>query len=93
MHLELRFFATFRETVGQKTIEREFDAGTTVGEVLESLVDEYPDLDLFDAEGDLRDYLNVMKNGENVIHLQGLDTPLEDGDRLSLFPPVEGGKQ
>ncbi|MFB6210370.1 MAG: ubiquitin-like small modifier protein 1 [Halobacteriales archaeon] len=93
MRLELRFFATFRETVGQKTIEREFEEGMTVGAVLESLVAEYPELDLFDEDGALRDYLNVMKNGENVIHLQGLATPLEDGDKVSLFPPVEGGRQ
>lgn len=93
MHLELRFFATFREEVGRKTIEREFEDGATVGEVLRALVEEYPGLDLFDEAGELRDYLNVMKNGENVIHRQGLATPLADGDTLSLFPPVEGGNR
>ena len=91
MHLELRFFATFRETVGQKTLEREFPAGTTMGDVLAELVEEYPGLELFDAEGELRDFLNVMKNGRNVVHLDGLDTELADGDTVSLFPPVAGG--
>jgi molybdopterin synthase sulfur carrier subunit len=33
----------------------------------------------------------VLKNGREVLHLDGLDTPLDDGDRVSVFPPVAGG--
>ncbi|WP_276298942.1 ubiquitin-like small modifier protein 1 [Halorussus lipolyticus] len=87
--LELRFFANFREAVGQKTLEREYPDGTTVGEVLTDLVDEY-DLDVFE-DGDLRPQLSIMKNGKDVVHLDGADTRLDDGDTLSVFPPVAGG--
>jgi molybdopterin synthase sulfur carrier subunit len=89
MSLELRFFANFREAVGQKTLEREYPEGTTVGDVLSDLVDEY-DMDLFEDD-DLRSQLSIMKNGKDVVHLDGLDTPLDDGDTLSVFPPVAGG--
>ncbi|PSQ50914.1 molybdopterin synthase sulfur carrier subunit [Halobacteriales archaeon SW_6_65_15] len=89
MTLELRFFATFREAVGQKTLEREYPEDATVGDVLTDLTDEY-DMDLFE-DGDLRPQLSIMKNGKDVVHLDGLDTRLGDGDTLSVFPPVAGG--
>jgi len=89
MDVELRFFATFREAVGQKVLEREVEGGTTVGDVLDDLVAEY-DLDVFE-DGDIRPQVSVMKNGKDVYHLDGIDTVLEDGDAVSVFPPVAGG--
>jgi molybdopterin synthase sulfur carrier subunit len=91
MRLELRFFANFREAVGQKTIYREFDDETTVGEVLLALEAEFEELDLLDGD-DIRSHINVLKNGREVLHLDGVDTTLEAGDKLSVFPPVAGGR-
>lgn len=92
MRLELRFFASFREAVGRKVLEREYDAdAVAVRRVLEELTTEYADLELFDRPGELRGFVSVMKNGRDVTHLDGLDTTLEDGDKLSVFPPVAGG--
>jgi len=91
MRLELRFFANFREAVGQKTIYREYDDPTTVGEVLAALESEFEGLDLLDG-GDIRSHINVLKNGREVLHLDGVDTALEEGDKLSVFPPVAGGR-
>ncbi|WP_251341553.1 ubiquitin-like small modifier protein 1 [Haloplanus halophilus] len=93
MDLELRFFATFREAVGQKTLEREFEDGATVGEVLLTLESAYDGLEgkLIDDEGDLQPNLNILKNGREVLHMEGTETTLEDGDTLSVFPPVAGG--
>ncbi|AFK19924.1 MoaD/ThiS family protein [Haloferax mediterranei ATCC 33500] len=92
MELELRFFATFREVVGQKTIHWRVDDGSTVGNVLHSLEAEY---DGFSGQlienGDIRPHVNVLKNGREVVHLDGLETDLEDGDAVSVFPPVAGG--
>jgi molybdopterin synthase sulfur carrier subunit len=89
--VELRFFANFREAVGQKTLEREYPNGTTVGEVLLDLVEEHG-LDVFE-DGDLRTQLSIMKNGKDVVHIDGVDTRLDDGDTLSVFPPVAGGSR
>ncbi|MDG5778060.1 ubiquitin-like small modifier protein 1 [Haloarculaceae archaeon H-GB2-1] len=93
MELELKFFATFREAVGQKTIGREFDDGATVGEVLAALESEYDGLEgnLLADDGDIRDMLSILKNGREVVHLDGTETLMEDGDTLSVFPPVAGG--
>ena len=94
MELELRFFATYREAVGQKTIAREYEgASVTVGEVLRGLEAEFEDLEgqILDDAGEILDMLTILKNGREVVHLEGTDTVLEDGDSLSVFPPVAGG--
>lgn len=89
MELTLRFFANFREDVGQKEIEREYSDNSTVGDVLESLTEEYG-IDVFE-DGDLRPQISIMKNGTDVVHIDGRGTSLSDGDKLSIFPPVAGG--
>lgn len=93
MQIELRFFANFRSAVGQKTVEREYPDGATVGEVLAAIEDEWPEMagDILDDDGSILPQLSVLKNGREVVHMEGRDTPLEDGDRLSVFPPVAGG--
>lgn len=92
MELELRFFATFREAAGGKTVVREFADGSDVGDVLRALEAEYEGMDgRLVVDGDLAPQINVLKNGREVLHLRGLDTELVDGDRLSVFPPVAGG--
>ncbi|WP_255197116.1 ubiquitin-like small modifier protein 1 [Halorarius litoreus] len=92
MRIELRFFATFREAVGQKSVKREYEDGT-VGDVLRAIEAEWPALegDILDGNGDIRPQLSVLKNGREVLHLEGTATPMEDGDKLSVFPPVAGG--
>ena len=92
MELDLRFFATFRDAVGQKELTRAFDETTTVGDVLAVLETEYNDLEgqLLDEDG-IRPHLSILKNGRDVTHMAGHETTLEDGDVLSVFPPVAGG--
>jgi molybdopterin synthase sulfur carrier subunit len=94
MELELRFFATYREAVGQKTIFREFEGGSaTVGEVLRRIEAEFDGLEgqILDDDGDILDMLTILRNGREVDHLDGTNTLLEDEDALSMFPPVAGG--
>lgn len=94
MEIDLRFFATFREAVGTKEYSRPIEDEATVGDVLAALEDEYDGLDgrlLTDEEDAIRPQLSVLKNGRNVVHMAGPETPLEDGDVLSVFPPVAGG--
>jgi molybdopterin synthase sulfur carrier subunit len=92
MQITLKFFATFREVVGSKTVDREVADGTTVGEVLTGVEDEYPGLEgELLAEGTLNPQINVLKNGREVRYMDGIDTPVDDGDTVSVFPPVAGG--
>lgn len=91
MNIELRFFANFREAVGQKEIGWEVDEGATVGSVLHDVESEYPEVDIFDEDGDIREFLSIMKNGRDVTYIEGPDTPLDGDDTVSVFPPVAGG--
>lgn len=94
MNVELRFFATFRQAVGQKTLEREFPDDSSVGDVLRELEADYEGLDGQLLEnGELRPQINVLLNGREVLHMESVDTAVEDGDTLSIFPPVAGGSE
>lgn len=91
MTVELRFFATFRSAVGQKSVERDYGVDT-VGDLLAAVEDEWPELagDLL-RDGEIPGQVSVLRNGKDVHHLDGPDTPVESGDRFSVFPPVAGG--
>jgi sulfur-carrier protein len=92
MELDFRFFANFREAVGQKERTETVADGATVGDVLAELEAEYDGLDgQLLEDGAIRPQLSVLKNGRDVVHMEGPDTELEDGDVLSVFPPVAGG--
>lgn len=92
MRLELRFFANYREAVGQKVLEREVAVESTVGDLLRALESEFDDLEgELIEDGSVRSQVNILLNGRNVLHEDGLETPLADGDTVSVFPPVAGG--
>ena len=91
MELTMRFFANYRDAVGQKTLVREYDDVATVGDALRELVAEYPDIDVLAEDGSMREYVTVMRDGRDVSHVDGLETELEGGEVLSVFPPVAGG--
>jgi molybdopterin synthase sulfur carrier subunit len=66
--------------------------GTTVGEVLDSLYERYGELRSRIAEdGGLRRFVNVYVDGEDIRFLDGLDTPVKDGDEVTILPAVAGG--
>jgi MoaD family protein len=67
--------------------------GGTVGEVLNALVLEYPDIKshMFDEKGDLRAFINVFVGENNIKGTGGLDAPLKDGDTVMLVPAIAGG--
>ncbi|WP_132057908.1 ubiquitin-like small modifier protein 1 [Halorussus amylolyticus] len=90
--MEWKLFADLAEIAGGKQVEVDAEPGDTVGEALSALVADHPDLEdrVYD-DGDLREHINVLRNGENVSDKRGLDTELEAGDELALFPPVSGG--
>lgn len=94
MQLELRFFATFREAVGQKTLEYEVADDATIFDLLDELESEYDGLvgNLLE-DGELAPQINVLKNGREVLHMDGVETELEEGDTVAIFPPVAGGSE
>ncbi len=67
--------------------------GGTVGEALDALYAVHGELRsrLADDGGGLRRFVNVYLGGEDIRFLQGLDTPVSDGDELTILPAVAGG--
>jgi molybdopterin synthase sulfur carrier subunit len=68
-------------------------AARTVREVIEALDRDYPGLqfNLCYETGELRSFVNVFLEDENVRYLQGLDTPVEPGDTVHIFHSIAGG--
>jgi molybdopterin converting factor small subunit len=75
---------------GQSEVKVE---GATLGEVLGNLDAAHPGFRdrLFDEEGGLRRFVNVFVADDDVRFLQGLDTPVPDGETVSIIPAVAGG--
>ncbi|MFW6017236.1 MAG: ubiquitin-like small modifier protein 1 [Halapricum sp.] len=92
VNVTLRLFATFREAVGQKTVERELPEGSTIETLLRHIEADHEELGGRLVEnGEITSEVSVLKNGREVLHLDGIETPLQDGDTVSIFPPVAGG--
>lgn len=78
------------------TQEQDVVAGT--GETLTALISDldtsYPGLQtrLVDEEGEIRRFVNVFVNGEDVRFLSGLGTTIAEGDEVSIVPAVAGGQ-
>jgi len=68
------------------------DAGTMV-EVVKSLEVQFPGLKarICDDDGELRSFVNVYINGEDVRFLNGMNSSVSSGDEVSIVPAVAGG--
>jgi molybdopterin/thiamine biosynthesis adenylyltransferase/rhodanese-related sulfurtransferase/molybdopterin converting factor small subunit len=66
---------------------------STVGEALQAVVATYPELrkHLYNEQGKLRSFVNVYLGEEDTRYLQGLETPVKDGDTLMIVPSIAGG--
>jgi MoaD family protein len=67
--------------------------GSTVGEAMNALVAQYPDLrkHLYTDDGKLRAFVNLYLNDEDIRYLQKEATALADGDNISIVPSIAGG--
>ncbi|MYC30265.1 MAG: MoaD/ThiS family protein [Chloroflexi bacterium] len=79
-----------RMTNGQDKVELE---ESTLSSMIESLEASYPGVKerLIDENGELRYFVNIYLNGEDVRFLDGLDTSTSAGDEISIVPAVAGG--
>ena len=75
---------------GNSTVEVE---GATLRDVLAALNAAHNGFNdrLFDEAGDLHKFVNIFVSDDDVRYLQGLDTPVKDGDTVSIIPAVAGG--
>lgn len=68
--------------------------GKDVAELIEDLERQYPGLRerLVEETGELRRFVNIYVNEEDVRFLAGRETPLKDGDQVSIVPAIAGGR-
>jgi molybdopterin synthase sulfur carrier subunit len=68
--------------------------GETVDDVMQDLERQFPGLRdrLMDDKGELRRFINLYVNEEDVRFLQGRTTTLKDGDTVSIVPAIAGGR-
>jgi molybdopterin converting factor small subunit len=81
-----------RPFVGKKSVI-ELKAAS-VGEALRSLTTEFADLrkHLYTDDGKIRSFVNVYVNDEDIRYLEKENTPLKDGDTVSIVPSIAGGR-
>ena len=79
-----------RMTGGKDKVEVE---SSTLSEMVDTLESTYPGFKerLVDENGELRYFVNIYVNGEDVRFLQGLETTTNTGDEVSIVPAVAGG--
>ena len=79
-----------RLTNGQDKIEV---TASTVSELIDQMENDFPGFKerLVDETGDIRYFVNLYLNGEDVRFLQGIETSTKPGDEISIVPAVAGG--
>ena len=95
IRVNIRFFTTLREIVGQKEEEVEFSRPVTLETLLKALSrkhgKEFAEY-VYDELGSVRGHLHLLINGKSVTALNGLRTKLNEGDQIAILPPVGGGR-
>lgn len=89
--MKVLFFATIREYTRTKEID--FEYCNNVGELLHKLGNRYGSklAAKLLKDGDLGDEIIILVNGRNIINMDGINTPLNNDDTISIFPVVAGG--
>jgi MoaD family protein len=91
MSVQVRIPPILRETTGgARTVD---GTGSTVGALLANLDAQHPGFRerLFAEDGNLRRFVNIYVNDEDIRYLAQLETPVADGDTVSILPAVAGG--
>ncbi len=91
----IKLFANLREAAGVKEIELE---GPGLAHILKKLIKQYPGLEpliftqkVRSEELNIHEYINILINGMNIFDLEGLESQINEGDEIAIFPPVSGG--
>jgi len=81
-----------KHTNGQSDLQAD---GATVRELFQDLGRAHPQLlgRLLGEQGEVRQFLNVFVNGTDVRYEKELDTPVKDGDEVSIVPSIAGGME
>ena len=95
MQIQVKGYLTYRELVGTRNVEISAQPAT-LWDCLQVLEDEIGGdfrAKVLDVQcGGLQAHIALLLNGQHYRHLpEGLDTLVQEGDRLAIFPPIAGG--
>jgi len=95
MALEINFYSLLKLELNTSQIQIELDKKMTIKQLIEKLDKQYDNIFseklLTDSRSKIDRGTIILINGHNVLHLDGLNTEVEDGDEISIFPPSGGG--
>lgn len=91
MEVHVRIPAPLKKLAGERDVIKA--EGKTVGEVIQWLTETYPGLKerLRDEKGEVRRFINIYVNNEDIRFNQSLETPVKEGDEISIIPAIAGG--
>jgi len=90
LSIEVKVTSVLQRVTGAKSVEGD---GQTVAELLEDLNARFPGFkqQITTEDGSLHRFVNIYINDEDIRYLQQLDTPVKEGDVLSILPALAGG--
>ena len=90
MSIEVRVTSVLQQVVGAKSVRSE---GNTIAEILERVNEKYPGFreQITMADGSLHRFVNIYVNDEDIRYMQSLETPVKEGDVVSILPALAGG--
>jgi sulfur-carrier protein len=90
MAIDVRVTANMQKLIGgQRSVQAE---GSTIGELLDDIDGRYPGFkDQVMVSGEIHRFVNIYLNDEDIRFLGKLDTPLKEGDVVSVLPALAGG--
>ena len=95
MMVTLHTILGLKQVIGQRLTEIDLPQGSTVEDFLTYVRERWGDelsARLFDPDsGAVLPYVRVMVNGQTIRFLEGMETPLKEGDEVLILPPVSGG--
>lgn len=92
MAIKVRIPTPLRKLTGDKDVVQA--EATSIQGVIEDLEKNYPGMKerICDEKGELRRFVNLYLNDEDIRFAQGRQTPVKDGDEISIIPAIAGGR-
>lgn len=94
MALKVKFYSLFKINLKSSGTEYELEAEITIADLVKKLdqeFDGYFTKKLLEEDGSIAPGSIILVNGHNVIHLEKLETRIDNDDTVTLFPPSAGG--